>query len=130
MCPILCGNTNFGCKWSHLEEIKTALYLIVHIWLLWYQFGIWICLDKSLSSFRFGSSCPILSGILCPILCGNKNIGLKLSHLGVYNCIMLYSYLFECFNTNLVFEFIWIKAYPPWGSMWMLSYVRGIFFTR
>ena len=45
-CPILCGSTNTRCKWSHLEEIITVLYFTVHIWMLWYQFRIWICLDK------------------------------------------------------------------------------------
>ena len=79
-CPILCGSTNTRCKWSHLEEIITVLYFTVHIWMLWYQFRIWICLDKILFSFTIGSLCPLLSGILCPIVCGTKNIWWKWSH--------------------------------------------------
>ena len=46
-----------------------------------------------------------------------------------YNCIILYSYLFECFDTHFVFEFIWIKAYLPWGSICMLLYVQGTNFV-
>ena len=106
VCPILCGSTNIRCKWSHLEENLTALYFTVHIWLLWYQFCIWICLDKGLAPFRIGSLCPILSGILCPILCGNKNIGCKWSHLeeivtALYFTVTYLNALIQIWYSNL-----------------------------
>ena len=62
LCPILCESTNSGCKRSHLEEIITVLYFTVHIWLLWYQFCIWICLDKSLSPMRVDVNVVICQG--------------------------------------------------------------------
>ena len=102
MCPILCGSMDIGRKWSHLEQIITVLFFTLHIWLLLYQFCIWICLDKSLSPFTIGSLCSILSGIMCPILSGNKNIGFKWSHLE--EIITAF-----CFTSQLPIWMLWYK---------------------